>query len=74
MALLGVSLRTISEGTHSDPRQLGSRIPNIFNYAKDMFDVFCREPKVPVAFTWRPGRIGGVKVCLTEHAEARIRR
>jgi hypothetical protein len=43
----------ITEGTHNDPRQLGSRIPNIFDYAKDMLVVFYREPKVPVAFMWR---------------------
>jgi hypothetical protein len=32
--LLGVRLRTIMEDTHSDPHQSGSRIPNIFDYAK----------------------------------------
>jgi hypothetical protein len=34
--LLGVSLHTIMNGTHSDPCQSGSRIPNTFIYAKDM--------------------------------------
>jgi hypothetical protein len=71
---LGVSLHTISKGTCNDPHQPGSRIPNIFDYAKDMFDVFCREPKMPVASMRRLGWINGVKVCLTERAEARIRR
>jgi hypothetical protein len=47
--LLGASLRTTVEGTRSDPRQSGSRIPNIFDYVKDMPVMFYREPKVPVA-------------------------
>jgi hypothetical protein len=36
-----------------------------------MFDVFCREPKVPAASMWMLGWIGGVKVFFTEQAEAR---
>jgi hypothetical protein len=68
---LGAILRTISEGTRSDLRQSGSQIPNILDYTKDTFDVFYREPKVPAASMRMLGWIGGVKVCLTERAEAR---
>jgi hypothetical protein len=72
--MLGVSLHTISEGICSDLCQSGSQIPNIFDYVKDIFVVFCREPKVPVACIRRLGQIGDVKVCLTKRAEARIQR
>jgi hypothetical protein len=72
--LLGASLHTIAEGTYSDPRQSGSRIPNIFDYAKDMFIMFCRESKVPVASMQRLGWIGGTKACITEWAETRMQR
>lgn len=42
-------LCNIMKGTHSDPSQSGSRIINIFDYAKDMLVEFCRESKVPAA-------------------------
>jgi hypothetical protein len=72
--LLGVSFCTIMEGTHSDPCQSGSRISNIFDYAKDILIVFCREPNVPVASMRRLGWIGDTKACITEQTETRIRR
>jgi hypothetical protein len=72
--MLGVSLRTVAEETCSDPRELGSQISNIFNYAKDIPVMFCRELKVPMASTRRLGRIGGARVCTTERAGIRMRR
>jgi hypothetical protein len=49
MNSVGAGLCNIMKGTHSDPSQSGSRIINIFDYAKDMLVEFCREPKVPAA-------------------------
>jgi hypothetical protein len=72
--MLGVSLRTITEDTRNDPCQLGSQIPNIFDYAEDMLIMFCREPKVPVAPMRRLGWIGGTKACVTKQVETRMRR
>jgi hypothetical protein len=72
--LLGVSLHTIMNGTHSDPCQSGSRIPNTFIYAKDMLIVFCRQPKLHVASMRRLRWIGGRKAYVTEWAEARMQR
>jgi hypothetical protein len=47
--LLGASLRIVTEGTHSDPRQSGFLIPNTLNNAEGILNIFCRKPKVPGA-------------------------
>jgi hypothetical protein len=72
--LLGASLHTIVEGTSSNPRQSGSRIPNIYDCAKDIPVTFCREAMVPASSTQRLGRIDGMRVCTTERAGTRMRR
>jgi hypothetical protein len=72
--LLGVSLRTLVEGTCSEPRQLGSRIPNILDYAREMLVVFCKKPKVSEVPMQRQRRIDGTEACVTERAEARVQK
>jgi hypothetical protein len=60
--LLGASLHVITECTRSDPCRSCSRIPNIFDYAKDMVVMICRELKVP-ASSMR--RLGGVALTIS---------
>jgi hypothetical protein len=72
--VLGASLRTLMEGTRSDPRQSGSRIPNILDYAREMLVVFCRKSKVFRVPMQRLRWIDGAKACIIERAEGRVRK
>jgi hypothetical protein len=51
--LLGVSLRILTEGIRSDPRQLGFQIPNTLDYVEEILIVFYRKSKVSDVSTLR---------------------
>jgi hypothetical protein len=69
-----VSLRIITEGTHSDTRNSGFQTHNTFLYAKEMSVIFCSELKVSEASMRRLRWIGGREACATWRAEVRVRR
>jgi hypothetical protein len=74
-ALLGVSLRIPAEGTHSYPHHSGFQILNMIHHVgEELVVMFCKEPKVARASTWRLRRIDAAEVGVVVRAEAGNRR
>jgi hypothetical protein len=72
--LLGVSIRMLAEGTHSEPRQSGFWIHNALTHAMGVSALFCRRLKASRVSKRRLQWINGTKACRTTQAKVRCRR